>query len=1304
MAKKKKEDKPKSYVETCAPKQNGCTKAGVGPNCMESGANGLVNDGAEQKRDCLKEAKKSCEDKLDQCLKKCEEDRKKAIEYMKSFGGAIPRLVGTRAYCSQDDITNGLGPYLAASSSIGIVSTIGPMNWRPKHADCIQYCYRQAASDCSTTQCYCGSFKCTITKKDDETTGKTDDPVEDEEVTDKTPNSVSTSNTTNRASMVTTSAYNIPIEIVYSRAFMPGNVLWFGNVDTQRTSTTRTSFDAVANTTRTATTISVTNKVDLILGVCSGEIGSIEALYVDGKKSRIDYDTELGSSAQKVMKEHAEQVGFGYAPAYRNTALMVLRDFDVTPYTKFPTLKIEVISNNTDDPLVVETAAQTGLDSSNIWTVDPVAGRVFYEAVHKVRCSKYETLETVWDEVTDNAVEITPIGNIITRTSGKYNVYYPHMSREYGDYTARASTKTFLFPVEAMTGDSYLGLFSFNSAGDLYVEKIDEVRGTISAGPSIVGFDTEPPKCAFKQTCPRSGVSPGNVIEETSVFFLRLKTGTSDTVRINEARLISGNAGSDFLENGEKYTYDLPTSYFGNTAGLTLLGAVPVADSSILIFTKFGTTNRIIKWNREDGRVWSTDVESLPDFGRYGQVRITDSDTFAFIAPDDNTYIVDVTTGNATQYVDTLDAFPGLLDGKQYYDSETNSITYQSEDSRITRIYLDRKSTVNATMKSAIEDVCYRSGIDLLYVDADSLAIREVTGFRSGDNTTGAEILFQLSEVYPSVILSSDKVIGLKRSSTVGGTVDSEHYEHIPPTAQSIEHKEDTKVSVTYFASALNGDIATQSFTLDTIYKERLVQQPKSEFKYTVLETDTYMRQLAELKSYLLRFDQNVRKVSLPPRYLAFTVGDLVTDDQTRRISKLTIGANNWVEVEAKREQPDVYDDIVQLTGIDGLPLSFSSREEEATFHSPMSFTLRGVDSALPLSSYAFVGASNALDEFTDTATMTRVSSLTRPVPTSSAFIPSDPMIWGKLETLPPTLGSSIFRTFTDHSFKVRFPSTDFVARILAKESFYGSFPDQRTLNPYYNLIVVGYEQIQYGYAEADSDPNVVVFHDLLRARSNTDDSLTHSLGEFCAIVDDAVQMHRIDSTVIEAPAKFATTTSAGYFRTNGAKGRTADLLPPTPYLITRQDYTPNPGAMSSLYPANPHIGIFVDVRRDYINGFSDSVVNVSNPYTRVEMYLLRAAYDPILFNAERYGTGTTYIMRRVTSESNVDFGEVGSPIFANGTIWPAYLHDSVTFNYLTQPLVAVIINVNDFGETRAVASWNAGGYFKDRTHRGLNA
>ncbi len=814
MAKKKKqEEKPKSYVETCAPKQNGCTKAGTGPNCLDSGANGLVNDGANAKRDCLKEAKKYCEDKLETCLKECEEVRKTNRQELKDLSGAASRNLGTRMYCNQDDITNGLGIYQSPASQQSYISFHTPYRWRLEHAECVKYCFRQAATDCSTVQCFCDQFKCTVNKPKDETPDKTPDAIKDEDDVTKTPSTDYTSNTTNSASFATTSAYNIPIEIVYSRAFMPGNVIWFGPVVTDRTTTTRTSYDPSTNTNRTVVTLSVTNLVDLVLGVCAGEIGDIVDFYVNGRKTTVPYDVQKGSSAQKVLKEHAEDVGFGYAPAYRDVALLVLRDFDVTPYTQFPTLKIEVISNSSDDPFVVETVAQTGLDSQNIWAVDPVAGRVFYEAVNKVRSSKYETLETVWDELTSNAIEVTPIGNLITKTAGSFYVYHPHLSEEYGGYVARATNKTFLFPTEAMSGESYLGLFTFDSAGALYVEKVDEVRGEISAGVSIPAFDTAAPKCAFKQTYNRTGVAPGTLVEETSAFFLRVKEGTPDTIRVNELRMVSGDSGGDFLENGEKYTYDLPTSYFSNTTSLVLKGAVPVADSSMLIFASFGSVNRIIKWNPRDGRLWSTDVASLPDFGKYGQVRVSNASVFAYVAPDDETYIVDVANGDVTQYDDSVNLFPGLLDGKQYFDSETNSITYHSEDSKITRIFLDRTSTENVTMKDVIEDVCLRSGIDLLYVDASALAIREVVGFRSGENTLGAEILYQLSRVYPSVITTADKVLGRPRNSTVGGAIDSEHYKTIPTTLQQVVHKEDPKVAVTYFsnASTMNGDLDTQA-------------------------------------------------------------------------------------------------------------------------------------------------------------------------------------------------------------------------------------------------------------------------------------------------------------------------------------------------------------------------------------------------------------------------------------------------------------------------------------------------------------
>lgn len=1308
MAKKKKDkEKPKSYAETCGPKSNGCTGGGTGPNCMDDS-----EVGGQDKRECLKDAQEACEKTLEKCLEACQtarENRKKEGKAAIDSGQNALFATGDLTSCGRDEISWGYAydHYTMYRSEFVGVDTNYPRWYNQEYANCCAYCYRIAAANCETSQCYCSSLKCEGPSVSPNGVGTTDGP---EEPTEEEPKYVDKFNKINTANYATTSNYGLPIELVFSRSFMPGNVTWLGPLTEERTTNVTSIFDRANNTYYIEHRVSINNTMDMHLGLCAGEIGGAKRIFINGAEvadlSLAESETYIilnGAESQKVRQEYAESVGFGLVPAHRGTAMMIIKAFDVDAYKNFPVFKVEVITDTNDDPLVAETAAQSGLDTSNIWKVDTESGRVFYEAVHKVRASKYSTLETVRDEPTDYAREVTPLGNYITYSAGKFNVLYPYLSESHGDYTARASYKTFLFPTFDNTGNDYLGLFTFNTSGELYVEQIDETRGLFYEGVSVTSFDTEPPQCAFRQTYSRTGVSPGTTDTITSAFFFRVKSGVTDTVRVVEALFSSTNAATPLLKSGSVVTHDLPASAFDNSATVTLKGAIPCKyDSSILIFASFGSTNRVVKWSVENGVIWKLNVPSLPDFGRYAQLKETNRKTFGYIAPDNETYIINMDTGEYAHVEDEFNVFPGLLDGKQFYDSDTASITYQSEDSKITRIYLNRKNLQNATVGDAIRAIADRANISRASVLGTGGDTREIIGFRSGNALTGMEMISQLNKVYPFALFSEDAIDVTMFGSASVATLDEDDYEVEPPLARKVETKEDISVELSYYDDDLNGDIAKQTFFVDRFFEDNVRPVATQTYQWTVLETADYMRQLAELMSYTTTFLGNESGFTIPPKFLAFTVGDIVTAlGSTRRLTKVTIGANNNIDIAAREETPSVYADVISLSGVPNVAATTTSKKTQETYAAPLTFSMRGVNPTQRASAYSFFGAYAPYDEFGDTCRIGPASKSTGTTTLTTPTTLTDTAVWGRLVEAPPTLTVSFFQTFKDQYLRIKFPTLDFVDRILAKDSYYGLSPDQRTVDPYYNTLAVGYEIIQYGVATQDpGDPYTIVFTNLLRARHNTDDNTDHVVGEFCAVLDENVVQYYIPNSNSDGKV---VTINGSATRRSSAQTRVADALPLSPYLISRQDY---PSTFpSALNPSNPHVMIVVNHREENANGFTDSVVNLNVAASSRQMYvyLLRSTFNLSTFNAHRYGTATSYIMYRSTTKGSVDFGETNSPVFTHACLFDTSSQNSVAWSWANEPLTAVIVDSNVYGESLAYATWNNGAILTGRTHRGLN-
>jgi hypothetical protein len=469
------------------------------------------------------------------------------------------------------------------------------------------------------------------------------------------------------------------------------------------------------------------------------------------------------------------------------------------------------------------------------------------------------------------------------------------------------------------------------------------------------------------------------------------------------------------------------------------------------------------------------------------------------------------------------------------------------------------------------------------------------------------------------------------------------------------------------------------------------------------------MRKLAELYAYAIEEAAVTSKITLPPKYLAFVVGDIALTSITGRVSTLRIGADNSMELELRADTPDKYGNLVAVDSVEPIGYASQTFSQPLALAAPISVSLRSINPLYENSIGMFVGASNVLNEFEQGTYVSRNVSEFSPVPTGNVSLPRAPMMWGRLVTAPVLDSTAVFITHKEAFLEIDFPEEAFVARILDMESRYGEYPDYRTVNVTdYHFLIVGKELIQYGYAEAvPGYPKRVKFVDLLRGRHDTDNFLNHVAGEYCVAYEPtSCTLNDFDSD--EAGFGFSAITSGnGEFRRQDSIFDEASLLPNDPGSCVRYD-VPTPGseiAGNVTYPASPHVFIFLRPRERGINGFTDEDASFAKPgesYPR-EVYLIRGAYDPVLFEAERTGTGTSYIMRRYRGDTIIK-GDPGSTNLGTtsmpnspydyigvkeiGAIFLGvnqYVSVEPDFNAKAEDLTAVIISLTEFGESRAV-------------------
>lgn len=1313
--------------DKCEPKQNDCTKAGTGPACSDDS-----EIGADKKSRCLEEVRNRCDVRLQKCVEICKEvttkrfrndpDVTEGAENIPSKGywwadsaWITDKDAQIEAYMTPGN-RGGFGQRLGRSGS----DMLYQYNIMIDNIDMCSECYEQALQECETRDCYCDQYKCGGFTDGKGGVGGGDE--EDPTVTDVDKTA------TNNASYETTSRYGVPVELVYTRSFMPGNVFFLTEPREVRKTSTKVSFDATKNVITKTHLLTIANYSDLFVGLCAGEIGAVTRVFFDGGlvysannaaltppgENALKFITMKGSEAQKVRAEQAKVAGFGRVPAYRGLAYTVIKNFNFSTYDDFPQMKFEVVKAVDTETQYITSAAIPGM-TDDVWRVDGPANRLVVSTATGVRVLTLDGLEEVWSETVADVLDVTPIGKILTYDGTQVGVYDPGLSASYGSFEPSLPiAQSFVFRTIDTAGNASVSLVSMDSDGNAMVEEIDDITPAFPTDSVAIqqldGFDTEVPEVAAELYWETDE-------SRKSLFFARVLEGSPDTVRVRELRMYSSNTTENLLEDEQWYGYDLPVSTFGGTTSLILQGIIPCQfdGTLILAYIRSGGAG-FVKWSPTEGVVWSVTAANVPFFGKYAPFDDPTQKVLAYVANAGAINILDLETGEITTRAGTY-ATP---DGFQYYDSATASVIYQSTGNTVSRAFLNRVSTSMETLATVAADLAERSGIDPGYVDAYDVSGIEITGIRSGDNDTGAEIMEQLNTVYMTVALANERFIVRRRSNTSSVAINPDDLKTALDMAREFEKVQDKSVTLEYFSDNLNGDENFQTFSLMT-GDARNAELVDERFSFTVLEDDTYMKQLAEMLVHTELKSRDVYPIGLPPRYLALTSGDVISvNGLSLRVSEDTLGADNTLELDALRDSPADYEDFAPIVGTPGLSASFY-KDFSGAVGAPIAVSARSIEQSSAPSVGVYAGVSNILGEFTAPTSFGYANDEAEATVTGGTHTTNESLVWGRLYAIDAPIGTAVLKTFRSHSLAIRFPEEAMAARVLDMPTRWGQSPDPRTMDSYYNTLLVGRELIQYGYTAAHpTDPQVVIFHNLQRGRHNTDDALDHMLGEMCILVEEGVhRRYELGADLSGHSLKLTTGKGQNPGRRADVTPYEAALLPSIPGYLLRQDFAiTEPVYRSASHPGNPAVLITLRQRELVSYGLTEDSAslltaseNNASYKGQLSLYLLRADYDPILFEAERNGTGTSYIVARVPSmpvaASSSDFEPPPSAgsfkTWFLSYIWRGDLQSPTLWNHLTEPLVAVIISTNDYGESRAVFKWHAAGDYTKRQTRGLD-
>jgi len=1193
-------------MANCKPEAyNGCTSAGTGPNCNNDPGPTNLDLSGDYSPDAFprgEEAKKRCLEQHEQDLKDLDEN------------------LSEQCQNQLDACHNGCPP---PESNRPVMQLRCSLSCQGAYYICMGNAAFQLDGEVNTANCYCKQLKCPGPNLNPGGFGGTNpkpagDPITVRDVL-KDARGVDLA--------VTNSQYGIPIELVYGKTYLPGNVVWLSEPRETQSKNTVVSYEG--KTLVRTTYYTIATYIDLHLALCAGMIDGVSRIWLD---SVLIYDKTTttveippgvsisfykGSPAQKVVADVAHVEGFGRVPAYRDMAGMYVTNIDLNTLNGFPQWKVEVARSVSDDQPALESEEYADYQ---LFKVDVASRRVFITDGANIKALDYDSLTEVIDVALSGVVALSELPLAVTSDGTDIGVH----DFNSGTLLTTVEDARNDFAVVYMLDDyNYQASYLVSMGATCKVYLLNELTAALEE------IQTISESGEFATFGAYIG-SDEDVSEVVNSLFLSKLDGTN--LIINEYMV----SGTNPLE-----TRWAPSETIIPVGGATAILSVVscISPSSLIIFLD----DRIIGWSPASGVTWTTSFGNLPGSV---DVRAGAFSSIVFVGTDAVIYSLDVATGvihsleNATHAPKSTTA--------QFYDFKANSITYVSTADVVVRAYASRVEANEEALGDIVADLAKRSGLRLDEINAVGLSGTPVVGYRSGSYLKGADIITDLETAFQFRSYVDNRIEFLMSQTASTINVNINDLEKPFSFEKSSEENLAKTVTINYISVSLDGEPWSQSFQLP----DEVVNQPTlSTFTFTLTADDTSMAQLAEFLAIKgLEDAEASARIRIPSKYLAATPTDLTTVNGGMRIKQIDIGADFSLEVQMNVDSVGKYSEQAALSGIEGDNVDDFDREVPSDSPFPLSVHVMQPDFNV-FTSTVLSGLTDVVHEFDTTDTIGVVAGGT------TLFAESLPgsVLWGRLLTIPP---------FTIAAFTTQNVSIDVLFCRDVAGYFSNATLEELYADHHRNLILVDREWLQFQNASVAMDGKTVTFSGLFRARYGSDHAMHHAAGEIVLPYQPTLVSQRVISKEYHADNREPSFKMGGT-GTNNTSKRFDVQLDPYPLLgqgahnVHRWDTF---GDVRLLLGTRLPFYSFTDTLDEETVARNDSI----------EAYFLNAPYDETLFDSlwdDPYEG--TYIIGSVNASAALDNN--------NEAVWAinydALLQDEFGFDKDTMDINVVLIN-----------------------------
>lgn len=344
--------------------------------------------------------------------------------------------------------------------------------------------------------------------------------------------------------------------------------------------------------------------------------------------------------------------------------------------------------------------------------------------------------------------------------------------------------------------------------------------------------------------------------------------------------------------------------------------------------------HRLVKWSPFTGEiVWSVaiPVSSNGSQRQSAPRALIANQIYGLYGSDNKLYAIDLADGSYSIAVDDLagQALPVKSGGNHFFNAYDNSLTWVSTtaDKRLTKVYLNRVSRSNVAVSTIVTTLLRRVGLDLDQVNVDDLQSLTVDGYTVMRPSSLRNIFAELAQVFRFDIIESNGAVLYKaRGGASIETIPAKYLGQNDGTSWLTETRDEDfsrvrKINLTYRDIGREYMQNVQSVQLPKYAGADFDEDAAIDVNVPIVLTADAAKTLAEILLYSKIVYSSQYEGRLPQRYMTLDPADVVelemspTESITVRLRDVTIGADKSVQFRASREDPDIYNDVVNLFG-----------------------------------------------------------------------------------------------------------------------------------------------------------------------------------------------------------------------------------------------------------------------------------------------------------------------------------------------------------------------------------------------------